>query len=178
MPLKTAWLFAGLLAMPLVSPVQGAMDLQLVSAAFSNNQPIPRNHACDGEKTSPPLRWSGAPPGTRSYALVVHDPDAPGGDFTHWLVYDLPATVTELPSGTYREEKLALGGLEGANSFGATGYGPPCPPAGPAHRYIFTLYALNQPSLGLHSGASQGDVERAMQGKILARSQLVGLYHR
>ncbi|HET9784660.1 MAG TPA: YbhB/YbcL family Raf kinase inhibitor-like protein [Terriglobales bacterium] len=169
---------AGLVALLAAGRFPDPMQFRLSSAAFANNHPIPRAHACDGDNTSPALRWDGAPPATRSLALIVHDPDAPSGDFTHWLVYDLPATLTELPSGKYASAQFPLGGLEGTNSFGNLGYGAPCPPAGPAHHYVFTIYALSAPKLGLAPGASQDDLLKAMQGKILAQATLVGLYQR
>lgn len=154
------------------------MTFRLTSAAFGNDQAIPSAHSCDGDNTSPPLRWEGVPSGTRSLALVVRDPDAPAGDFTHWLLYDLPAAITELPSGKYDNTQFPLGGFEGSNSFGALGYGGPCPPPGAPHRYVFTLFALNVPSLGLPAGASAASVEGAMSGKILEQARLVGLYGR
>jgi Raf kinase inhibitor-like YbhB/YbcL family protein len=153
-------------------------SFRLVSAAFAANQPIPVVHSCDGAGSSPPLRWDGTPSGTRSLALVVHDPDAPSGDFTHWLVYDLPPTITALPSGQYTSRHFPLGGLQGRNSFGQIGYGAPCPPLGAPHHYHFDLYALSQPNLGLTAGASQAEVEAAMQGKILAKAALIGTYGR
>ncbi|MGH9476940.1 MAG: YbhB/YbcL family Raf kinase inhibitor-like protein [Terriglobales bacterium] len=155
-----------------------AMDFRLRSTAFTNNQSIPAANSCDGDGTSPALRWEGAPSGTRSLALIVHDPDAPSGDFTHWLLWDLPPTITELPSGKYQEAKFPLGGLQGQNSFGTLGFGAPCPPPGPAHHYIFTLYALSAPKLGPAAGASRADVEQALEGKILGQTELIGLYKR
>lgn len=165
-------------AMLVAAKAPATMDFHLTSAAFADNQMIPRAHACDGDNTSPALRWDGAPQGTRSLALIVHDPDAPSGDFTHWLIYDLPATVSELPSGKYEGPQFPLGGLEGKNSFGKLGYGAPCPPSGPPHHYVFTLYALSTPKLGLAAGASQAGLIEAMQGKILGQATLVGLYQR
>lgn len=158
--------------------VGAAMQFQLSSTAFANNQAIPRAHSCQGDDTSPALQWAGAPPGTRSLALVLRDPDAPSGEFVHWVLYDLPATVTQLPSGHYAEAKFPLGGLEGQNDFGRLGYGGPCPPAGGPHHYVFTLYALSLASLGLPSGASRDELQAAMQGKILAQTELVGVYGR
>jgi len=152
------------------------MDFRLSSASFSDNQPIPKTYSCEGEGTSPALRWDGLPSGTKSLALVVRDPDAPGGEFVHWLVYDIPPSVTELPSGTYDAAKFPLGGMEGQNGFGKLGYGGPCPPPGAPHHYIFTVYALDQPSLGLPAGASKPELVAAMQGKILGQAQLTGLY--
>ncbi len=151
---------------------------RLTSAAFGDNQPIPAAHSCDGAGTSPPLRWAGVPGGTRSLALIVHDPDAPAGDFTHWLVYDLPPTITALPAGEYASPHFPLGGLQGRNSFGQIGFGAPCPPLGAPHHYHFDLYALSQPHLGLIAGASQAEVRAAMQGHILAEAELIGTYGR
>jgi len=155
-----------------------AMEFRLTSAAFVNNQAIPRAHSCQGDDSSPALRWQGTPRGTRSLALVLRDPDAPAGEFVHWVLYDLPATVTELPSGRYTAGRFPLGGFEGQNDFGNLGYGGPCPPAGRPHHYVFTLYALSAPSLGLAAGASREAVVAAMRGKVLGQTELVGLYGR
>ncbi|MGH9486788.1 MAG: YbhB/YbcL family Raf kinase inhibitor-like protein [Terriglobales bacterium] len=178
------WAAAGLLAVYGATATHASgqhrtkMDFRLTSADFANHHAIPVAHSCDGEGSSPALRWEGAPEGTRSLALIVHDPDAPSGDFVHWLLWDIPAAITELPSGKYSEAKFPLGGLQGQNSFGNLGFGAPCPPPGPAHHYIFTLYALNVPHLGLAAGASRSALEQAMQGKILAQAELIGLYKR
>lgn len=154
------------------------VDFRLSSAAFQNNQPIPRSFSCDGENTSPALRWEGTPNGTKSLALLVRDPDAPSGEFTHWMVYDLPPTITEIPSGSYTAAQFPLGGLEGQNDFGNLGYGGPCPPPGAPHHYIFTLFALNQPTLGLPAGAQRGQLDQALQGKIVAKAELTGVFGR
>lgn len=154
------------------------MDFRLTSPAFTSNHDIPLAHSCDGAGTSPALRWEGTPSGTRSLALIVHDPDAPSGDFVHWLLWDVPPAITELPSGEYRDAKFPLGGLQGQNSFGNLGFGAPCPPPGPAHHYIFTLYALSVPTLELAAGSGRGTLEQAMHGKVLGQAELVGLYKR
>ncbi|MGH9483331.1 MAG: YbhB/YbcL family Raf kinase inhibitor-like protein, partial [Terriglobales bacterium] len=171
---------AAALAVALLSGAQSgpAAALRLSSPAFTNNQAIPKSNSCDGDNTSPVLRWDGVPPGTQSLALVLRDPDAPAGEFYHWLLYDLPASVSALPSGKYHAAKFPLGGLQGENGFGDLGYGGPCPPLGAPHHYIFTLFALNQASLGLPPGASSDDLTTAMQGKVLAQAKLVGLYRR
>lgn len=154
-----------------------AMDFQLSSPAFANQQTIPDKYTCHGAGVSPPLRWQGTPAGTRSFALILHDPDAPApGGFTHWVLYNLPASLTEIPSGTYTEAKFPLGGLEGDNGRGELGFTPSCPPPGAPHHYTFTLYAVSVPSLGLAAGAAREDVLRALQGKIVAQTQLVGVY--
>lgn len=174
----TAAAVALAVALLAISPSEAATPLRLTSSAFADNQPIPQIHSCDGDNTSPALSWRGVPAGTASLALVLRDPDAPSGEFYHWLLYDLPTTVTALPSGKYHDPKFPLGGLQGENGFGNLGYGGPCPPLGAPHHYIFTLYALNQATLGLPAGASSDEVSAAMQGKILAQAQLVGLYRR
>jgi Raf kinase inhibitor-like YbhB/YbcL family protein len=151
----------------------------LTSPSFTDGATIPSQHTCDGPDRSPALRWSGTPAGTRTFALIVDDPDAPAGTWVHWVLFDLPATITELPERVPTHEALAdLGGaLQGRNDSRETGYAGPCPPPGKPHRYFFTLYALDT-SLGLPAGATKADVERAMQGHILATAQLMGTYGR
>ena len=122
---------------------------------------------------SPPLRWDDAPDGTQSIALIVDDPDAPHGTFTHWVLFDIPASEYELAEGR------PLAGIAGINDFQRPGYNGPCPPHGHGeHRYVFTLYALDVPTLGLGQMATRREVEAAMQGYILGRAQLTGRYTR
>lgn len=153
------------------------MAFQLLSAAFNWNGEIPRRHTCDGEDASPALAWSDAPPKTRSFGLICDDPDAPVGAWVHWVIYQIPATATGLPEGVPREVTLADGSRQGANDFRRLGYGGPCPPPGLAHRYFFKLYALDTVP-DLKPGATKKDLERAMQGHILAEAQLLGRYQR
>ncbi|MER3421500.1 MAG: YbhB/YbcL family Raf kinase inhibitor-like protein [Chloroflexota bacterium] len=153
------------------------MSLSLTTAAFSNNEAIPAHYTCDGEDRSPPLAWSGAPAGVAAFALIMDDPDAPRGVFTHWVLYNLPADVRELPEGVPTTEQLANGALQGVNDFGRVGYGGPCPPLGPAHRYRFTLYALDT-ALNLGPQATKQAVLDAMRGHVLGEGQLVGTYQR
>jgi Raf kinase inhibitor-like YbhB/YbcL family protein len=151
------------------------MAFRITSPAFADGADVPVRHTCDGENRSPLLTWFDAPAATRSFALIVDDPDAPQGTFTHWLLYDVPSGTTELG------EHVADGtvGLSGRNSFGRTGYGGPCPPpADDAHRYRFTLHALDVPSLGLSRAAARSDVENRMTGHVLAVTQLTGMYRR
>src|SRR5439155_10063923 len=117
------------------------------------------------------------PSGTQSLAVIMHDMDAPGGDFVHWVLFDLPPQVGELEAGLAPEGQLPSGARQGRNDFGRLGYSGPCPPAGRAHRYVFELYALDAP-LGLGAGATRGEVEGAMRAHILARAELVGGYSR
>lgn len=151
--------------------------MNLASDAFGANQAIPSRFTCDGDDSSPALTWSGAPSNTAALALIVDDPDAPSGTFTHWVVFNLPAGAHELPAGLPRTNTLAHGGLQGRNDFGRMGYGGPCPPPGAPHHYRFTLYALDT-VLQLRAGASKQDVLSAMRDHILAQAQLVGIYQR
>ena len=152
------------------------MALSITSSAFQNGAGIPKEYTCDGQNISPPLRWSGAPAGAGSLVLIADDPDAPHGPWVHWVVYDLPATVAELPAHVPAQARLPNGGLQGKNDFRTTGYGGPCPPSG-THRYFFKLYALDK-QLGLAEGATKADVAKAMEGHVLAQGELMGTYKR
>ena len=146
-------------------------EFALESSAFGNAEPIPSRHSCEGEDLSPPLRWSNLPEGTGSLALLVEDPDAPGGVFTHWLAWGLD------PGGEGLGEGESAPG-EGRNDFGTTGYRGPCPPPGHGrHRYLFRLYALDT-DLELAAGAAKAELERAIEGHVLTTAELVGIYER
>lgn len=151
--------------------------MELRSKAFQDGQTIPRKHTCDGPDLSPPLEWSDVPNGIQSFALIVEDPDAPAGIWVHWVVYDLPAEARFLPEGISSTETLPRGGAQGRNDFGRIGYGGPCPPPGPPHRYFFHLYALGS-RVNLPPGASREQVLRAMEGHVRAEAQLMGTYGR
>ena len=158
------------------------MGLKIQSTAFADGDLIPKRHTCDGPDLSPALAWSGAPAGTRSFALVCDDPDAPVGTWVHWVVYDLPATTSSLPEGVTKDRELKSagaqgGGRQGTNDFRKIGYGGPCPPPGKPHRYFFKLYALDA-ALGLDAGATKSEVMRAAERHILAEAQLIGRYGR
>jgi Raf kinase inhibitor-like YbhB/YbcL family protein len=154
------------------------MAFILTSTAFKDGATIPGKHTCDGVDVSPPLAWSGTPAGTRSVALIADDPDAPGGTWVHWVLYNLPAEVSDLPENIAKVESLDLGGArQGRNDFRRPGYGGPCPPPGPAHRYFFKLYALDT-RLELKAGAQKKDVEAAMEGHVLGSAQLMATYAR
>jgi len=142
----------------------------LTSPAFGAGRAIPRAYTCDGANVSPPLRWTAPPAGTRSFALIMDDPDAPGGTFTHWTAWNIPPQARGLERG-------ARPPREGTTSFGRIGYGGPCPPPGPPHRYVFQLHALRAP-LGLPRGAERPALEQALRGKALRRATLVGRYGR
>lgn len=147
------------------------------SPAFDRGEAIPRKYTADGADVSPPLRWSDAPEGTRSFALICEDPDAPAGNWVHWVIYNIPASATQLQEDVPKKETLASGALQGKNDFRKIGYGGPSPPAGRPHRYYFRLYALGA-TLDLGPGARKKDVERAMSGHILAQTELMGMYGR
>jgi Raf kinase inhibitor-like YbhB/YbcL family protein len=147
------------------------MEFRLSSPAFADGAAIPVRHTCDGDDLSPRLTWSGTPDGTRSLALIVDDPDAPRGIFTHWVVYDIPAETTELGEGSTL-------GTQGRNSFGRSGYGGPCPPSGDnPHRYRFALCALDVPTIALENGTRE-ELERKIETHVLATARLVGRYQR
>lgn len=148
-----------------------ASSFKLQSSAFAPNAAIPANYTCDGANQIPPLAWSGAPAGASRLVLIVMDPDAPGGNFTHWVVWDLPVSDGAIGAGG----SLPFGAQEGLNSAGKVGYDGPCPPAGSAHHYHFTLYAVDAP-LGLSGGASRTDVDAKMAGHVVAHTELVGTY--
>jgi Raf kinase inhibitor-like YbhB/YbcL family protein len=153
-----------------------AGQMQLTSTAFSDGSPVPVQYTCDGKDESPPLKWTGTPEGTKSFALIVDDPDAPMGTWTHWVLFDLAPDTTELKEDAGKSGSGDQGG-HGTNSFKKSGYGGPCPPKGKPHHYVFKLYALDQ-KLGLKPGASRKDVEKAIQPHILAQGQLTGTYAR
>ena len=153
------------------------MSLKLTSTAFEPGSTIPKKFTCDGPDVSPALAWSGAPAGTQSFALIMDDPDAPVGTWVHWVLYDLPTGTHELAEGVPKQEELPNGARQGRNDFRRIGYGGPCPPPGPAHRYFFKLYALDAP-LALTPGATKAEVEAAMRGHILAHAELMGRYKR
>jgi hypothetical protein len=154
-----------------------AMTFALRSPEFAEGANIPRPFTCEGEDRSPALEWSGAPPGTKTFALIADDPDAPAGTWVHWVIYNIPGTTHALKGGMEKKEQLADGSRQGRNDFRKTGYNGPCPPPGKAHRYFFKLYALGI-ELTLAPGAGKGDVERAMEGHILARTEWMGRYRR
>jgi Raf kinase inhibitor-like YbhB/YbcL family protein len=150
--------------------------MKLTSSAFAEGEMIPAKYTCDGDNVSPPLKWEGVPEKARTLALFVVDPDAPGGRFTHWVLYNLSASAKELPENIPPEKQPASVARHGTNSFNKIGYGGPCPPSG-THRYFFKLYALDA-ELALDAGATREDLLNAMQGHILAQGDLTGKYEK
>jgi len=152
--------------------------MRLSSAAFADASVIPRRFTCDGENLSPPLAWSGIPPGTRGFAILCEDPDAPSGLWRHWAAYDIPAERDGLAEGADRQA-TALGFRQGVNDFRKVGYGGPCPPHGHgAHRYRFRLLALSTDRLLVGDRPTFNDVEAAARRHLLAETVLTGLYER
>jgi Raf kinase inhibitor-like YbhB/YbcL family protein len=154
---------------------EGEVTLSLSSTAFKEGDKIPVKYTCNGQDISPPLLWGEPAQMTETFALIVDDPDAPGGVFTHWVLFNLPANAHQLGEGVPTQERLENGALQGTNDFGRIGYGGPCPPRGSAHRYRFTIYALDE-SLGLKPKVSKKQLLDAIEGHILAQGQLIGIY--
>lgn len=154
-----------------------AMTFELKSTAFVHEGEIPKKHTCDGPDVSPALTWGEAAPGAKSLVLVMDDPDAPAGTWVHWVLYDLSPTARSLPEGLAKDPELKDGSRQGKNDFGRTGYGGPCPPRGPAHRYFFRMYALDT-KLSLRPGVSRAEVDKAMKGHVLTQAELMGRYKR
>ena len=154
-----------------------AMAFTLDSTDFANGAEIPKQFTCGGEDRSPALTWKDPPAGTRSFALIADDPDAPGGTWVHWVIFNIPATANGLHGGVEKREQLADGTRQGRNDFPKIGYNGPCPPPGKPHRYFFRLYALDE-ALSLGSGASRADLEQAIKGHILGQAEWMGTFRR
>jgi Raf kinase inhibitor-like YbhB/YbcL family protein len=159
---------------------QEATTMKLTSPAFSAGQPIPKKYTCEGDDTSPPLAWTGSPPGTRSFALIVDDPDAPDPaapkrTYVHWVLYNLPATAASLSEGA-SSAALPAGAVQGHNDWGRASFGGPCPPIG-RHRYFFKLYALDT-MLPTGKVLDKPGLLAAMHGHILVETELMGTYQK
>lgn len=181
---KPRWLplLIGLFGLGMGMLISGAAQrqpstMQLTSTAFQEGAAIPAQYTCDDRNVSPPLKWSGVPSQAKSLALIADDPDAPVGTWVHWVLYDLPASTTELAEDTPKGQFLPGGARQGLNDFKHLGYGGPCPPPGKPHRYFFKLYAVDR-TLDLKPGATKKEVEKAMDKHILAQGQLMGTYKR
>jgi Raf kinase inhibitor-like YbhB/YbcL family protein len=152
------------------------MSLKVTSTAFSEGGQIPSKYTCDGADVSPPLSWNAGPSGTKSYALIADDPDTPMGTWVHWVMYDLPLSVTSLPEDVPKTGRLSDGSMQGVNDFKRTGYGGPCPPGG-THRYYFKVYALDT-VLQTGPGLTKKKLLRNMEGHKLGQGELMGTYSR
>ncbi len=152
------------------------MALTITSNAFAQNSSIPSKYTCDGADVSPPLAWADAPAGTKSFALIADDPDAPMGTWVHWVAWNIPAQSTGLEEGVDPSAALDDGTKQGISDFKKPGYGGPCPPSG-THRYFFKLYALDS-TLNLPATANKANLEAVTKGHVLAEAQLMGTYAR
>ncbi len=153
------------------------MALELKSSAFQPNQMIPDKYTCDGQDISPPLEWTGIPEGTKSFALIMDDPDAPVGLWVHWVVYNIPVEVTQLPENVAKKEKISINGKEltqGKNTWPKIGYGGPCPP-NKAHRYFFKLYALKEQT-NFPVGLTAKELENKIKNITIEKAELIGIY--
>jgi len=153
------------------------VSFSISSLAFKDGERIPAKYTCEGLNVSPPLQWTEPPAGTVSFALIVDDPDAPAGTFTHWVLFNIPIDVRRLDESIPRQDRLQNGALHGKTDYGTVGYGGPCPPRGPDHHYRFTIYALDK-AIDSKAGASKKQLLDAIKGRILAQVQLTGLYQR
>ena len=157
-----------------LQPKEASM-FQLKSNAFQAEGSIPSRFTCEGENISPELSWSGAPEATKTFALILHDPDAPHkGGYTHWVLFNLPATLNQIPENAPKNSRFPGGGVQGKNDDGQSRYTGPCPPSG-SHRYYFHLYAVDR-QLDLGENTTKAELEKALKGHILAQTELMGRY--
>ena len=153
------------------------MSLTLSSPSFSNGGDIAKKFTCEGADLSPQMSWTDPPAGTKSFALLVDDPDAPVGNWNHWALWNLPPSARGLSEGMSKEARLPDGSQQGLNDFRKTGYNGPCPPAGKPHRYYFKLFALDA-KLDLKAGSGKPELEAAIKGHILAQAESMGRFGR
>lgn len=149
-------------------------EFTLTSPAFKNSEAIPSKNTCEGENVSPALNWKNAPPATQSFVLILENPDSPIGSWTHWILYNIPPVISNLPGELPKADRLANGEIHGRNDFQVLGYGGPCPPSG-THRYSFHLYALDY-APALEKSLRKTEVRKAMEGHILGEAVLTGTY--
>jgi Raf kinase inhibitor-like YbhB/YbcL family protein len=154
----------------------GGNRMDLKSRAFEEGGIIPKKHTCDGEDISPPLEWTSVGDGTKTLALICDDPDAPGGTWVHWVIFNIPGDTRDLAENIPPKKELPNGAKQGTNDFRKIGYGGPCPPGG-THRYYFKIYSLDT-DLNLEAGATKTQLLQAMKGHVLGEGQLMGKYRR
>jgi Raf kinase inhibitor-like YbhB/YbcL family protein len=152
-------------------------NISISAEGFKDGTTIPDVYTCKGKDISPSLSWKEIPAGTKSIALIMDDPDAPGGTFVHWVLYNVPAGTQKMPEGMPYDKTLPDGSMQGMTDFGRTGYGGPCPPPGKPHRYFFKIFALDS-MINLPPGASKKQLENVMAGHILAKGEIIGMYKR
>jgi Raf kinase inhibitor-like YbhB/YbcL family protein len=156
--------------------IKGGGKMEIKSSAFKTGEIIPSKYTCDNIDVSPPLEWAQVPDGTKTFALICDDPDAPMGTWVHWILFNLPGSILELTENVPKIEVLKNGAKQGKNDFGKIGYGGPCPPGG-THRYYFKIYALDK-ELDSKPGITKKELLKAMEGRILAEGQIMGRYKR
>ncbi len=154
------------------------MEIKVYSSAFKQGGFIPSKYTCEGANVSPQLHWIDAPKNVKSFAIILDDPDAPGGNFVHWVIYNIPGNTKELHEDVTPSRNIPEEVMLGTNSFGRIGYGGPCPPPGKPHRYFFHLYALDTIMHHLESGATKQQLLKAMEGHVLGENQIMGKYQR
>ena len=177
---KSWWvasIVTGAVCIGVQGPSASMAAMTLTSSALKAGGSLPKQYTCDGANESPPLAWSDVPTGANTYVLIVEDPDAPSGTWVHWVVYDMPLSLKELPAGVPPSDQLAQGGMQGTNDFHKLGYGGPCPPPGKSHRYVFTLYAVTQASK-IKPNATKADVLKAIEGHVIGQAELSATYKR
>ncbi len=157
---------------------QNKMEININSTAFKDGDFIPLKYSCEGSNVSPQIHWDEEIKDVKSFAIILDDPDAPGGDFVHWVIYNIPGNVRELHEDVTPSRNISDQIMLGTNSFGHIGYGGPCPPAGKPHRYFFRIYALNTLLHHLESGATKAQLLKAMEGHIIGKGELMGKYQR
>ena len=160
-----------------MNSTEAPKGMTMTSRAFTEGQTIRRTCTADGADVSPALQWNQAPPGTRSFAVICRDVDAPGGTFIHWLIYNIPGTASGVPEGLPRQEKLDDGSIQGKNDFHVAGYNGPKPPPGRPHEYHFELYALNT-MLPVETGVDAARLIELMKDHVLATARIMGTYRR
>lgn len=153
------------------------MKIKISSSAFKDGDLIPSRYTCDGENISPPLNWSKPDERIKSFTIIADDPDAPSGDFVHWLVYNIPANINEFPENMTPARNISIGVKMGKNDFGKTGYGGPCPPSG-THRYFFKIFGLDTILHLEEIGLNKKQLLKAIEGHIIADGCLIGKYNR
>ncbi len=156
--------------------MRGTLEIQVLG--FEDGGRIPTKYTCDGPDVAPGIKWTSPPEGTKSFVLIVSDPDAPMGTFYHLVIYDIPPSIASLSEGFSVDDLRELGAKVGQNDFGKLGYNGPCPPPGKPHRYYFTIYALDVRTIGLPEGADAGKVLSAIKGHILGQASYMGVYGR
>jgi Raf kinase inhibitor-like YbhB/YbcL family protein len=164
--------------LPQTKSLNNKMEIKIKSSAFKEGEAIPSKYSCEGENVSPQLHWNEVSKEIKSYAIILDDPDAPGGDFVHWVIFNIPETMKELHENVTPSRNIPDEVMLGTNSFGRIGYGGPCPPSGKAHRYYFRLYALDTILHHVESGSTKQQLTNAMEGHIIATGKLMGTYKR